>query len=111
MDLAKRCRRYAMDSCLFVSLSDQRARQFRQFQAQGLSRLWVVLTGWPPMGYDRQHPDEMPPARRGASCGAGALARCPTPWSGLAWFRTKAGRGRPARSRGTAPQELSRFGI
>jgi len=25
--------------------------------------------------------------------------------TGLAWFRTQAGRGRPARSRGTAPQE------
>jgi hypothetical protein len=47
---------------------------------------------------------------RVGSCGAGALARSPTPWSGLAWFRTKAGRGRPARSRGTAPQEWSRFG-
>jgi len=40
---------------------------------------------------------------RVGSCGAGALARSPTPWSGLAWFRTHAGRGRPARSRGTAP--------
>lgn len=41
---------------------DERARQFRQFKQQGLGRLSVVLTGWPRMGYDRQHPDELPPA-------------------------------------------------
>jgi len=36
------------------------------------------------------------------------LAGSPTPWSGLAWFRTQAGRGRPARSRGTAPPVFAR---
>ncbi len=41
---------------------DQRAKQFRQFKAEGLDRLCVVLTGWPRLGYDRQHPDELPPA-------------------------------------------------
>lgn len=41
---------------------DERARQLRQFKAEGLSRLSVVLTGWPHLGYDRQHPDELPPA-------------------------------------------------
>ncbi len=41
---------------------DERARQLRQFKAQGLDRLSVVLTGWPHLGYDRQHPDELPPA-------------------------------------------------
>ena len=107
--MAKRYRRYALDTGLFVSLEekiarkpivkeligtpivrsgiltnykpgsfrydqdhpeknrrlttfDERARQFRQFKEQGLRRLSVVLTGWPRMGYDRQHPDELPPA-------------------------------------------------
>jgi hypothetical protein len=108
--LAKRYRRYAMNTGLFVSLQekmarkpivkeligspiirsgiltniktdsyrykrakdpkdnyrlttfDQRAEQFRRFKEQGLGRLTVVLTGWPRLGYDRQHPDELPPA-------------------------------------------------
>lgn len=108
--LAKRYRRYAMDTGLFVPLRekierqpivnkligtpltrsgiltnirpdsnrykrakdpkenyrlttfDQRAEQFRKFKEQGLDRLTVVLTGWPHLGYDRQHPDELPPA-------------------------------------------------
>jgi len=109
VDLAKRYRRYAMDTGLFVSLRDKiarkpivqeliatplirsgiltnikpgsfrydkanpernyrltsfddRARQFRRFKEMGLDRLTVVLTGWPNLGYDRQHPDELPPA-------------------------------------------------
>jgi hypothetical protein len=109
VDLAKRYRRYAMDTGLFVSLRekiarkpivqqligtpitrsgiltdiksdslrydknkpdsnhhlttfDQRADQFKHMKAQGLDRLCVVMTGWPHSGYDRQHPDEMPPA-------------------------------------------------
>lgn len=41
---------------------DQRAEQFRQWKAKGLSNLMVVLTGWPKLGYDRQHPDVLPPA-------------------------------------------------
>jgi hypothetical protein len=45
--------------------------------------------------------------------GAGALARGPTPWSGLSKpfgfraCRAQAGRGRAVRSRGTAPHGLS----
>ncbi|WP_018631047.1 DUF5696 domain-containing protein [Niabella aurantiaca] len=41
---------------------DQRAEQFRLWKAKGLSSLMVVLTGWPKLGYDRQHPDVLPPA-------------------------------------------------
>jgi hypothetical protein len=41
---------------------DERGQQYRQFRAQGIDRLNVVLTGWPHKGYDRQHPDELPPA-------------------------------------------------
>jgi hypothetical protein len=41
---------------------DARAKQIREWKAQGLDNLIVVLTGWPREGYDRQHPDELPPA-------------------------------------------------
>jgi hypothetical protein len=111
VDLAKRYRRYAMDTGLFVSLRekiartpsvkelsatpltrlgilknlkpdssrydqknpeknyslttfDERARQLRELKAGGLDRLHVCLTGWPHLGYDRQHPDELPPPER-----------------------------------------------
>lgn len=109
VDMAKRYRRHAIDTGLFVSLDekiarkpivkdlvgtpivrmgiltdivkdslrysatqpeknhklttfDERASQLRQWKQQGLDRLCVVLTGWPNKGYDRQHPDELPPA-------------------------------------------------
>lgn len=108
IQLAKRYRRYAMDTGLFVSLKekiartpsvknligtpltrmsilknlspessrydksnpeknyslqtfDERIKQLRELKAKGLDRLHVVLTGWPYLGYDRQHPDELPP--------------------------------------------------
>jgi hypothetical protein len=41
---------------------DQRAEEFRKYKEMGLKSLCVVLTGWPNLGYDRQHPDAMPPA-------------------------------------------------
>lgn len=41
---------------------DQRAEQLRALKAKGIDRLHVCLTGWPKEGYDRQHPDELPPA-------------------------------------------------
>ncbi|WP_300597467.1 DUF5696 domain-containing protein [Niabella sp.] len=41
---------------------DQRAQQFREWKTKGLPGLMVVLTGWPKLGYDRQHPDVLPPA-------------------------------------------------
>ena len=109
VDMARRYRRHAIDTGLFVSLKekiarkpivkeligtplvrvgiltniqpdslrysttnpsqnyrlttfDQRAEQFRQWKQKGLDRLHVCLTGWPNEGYDRQHPDELPPA-------------------------------------------------
>src|SRR5581483_5362061 len=43
---------------------DERARQFREYKAGGLERLHVCLTGWPHLGYDRQHPDELPPPEK-----------------------------------------------
>lgn len=110
VDLAKRYRRYAIETGLFVSLKekiarkpivkeligaplmragiltnykpggdrykrtedparrhhlttfDQRADFFRELKSNGLDRLTVVLTGWPRLGYDRQHPNVLPPA-------------------------------------------------
>jgi hypothetical protein len=41
---------------------DERARKLRELKASGIDRLHVCLTGWPFLGYDRQHPDELPPA-------------------------------------------------
>jgi len=41
---------------------DERAAQLRALRASGIDKLHVCLTGWPWLGYDRQHPDELPPA-------------------------------------------------
>lgn len=44
---------------------DQRAAELRQLKQRGLDRLYVCLAAWPYRGYDRQHPDELPPAPEG----------------------------------------------
>jgi hypothetical protein len=106
--LAKRYRRYAMETGLFVSLKekiartpiltdligtpqtrvsilrnmspdsdrydrnnpsnnyslttfDQRAQQLRDLKARGVDRAIVFVSAWPHLGYDRQHPDPLPP--------------------------------------------------
>jgi len=41
---------------------DERAEFLRELKSRGLERATVVLTGWPRLGYDRQHPDVLPPA-------------------------------------------------
>jgi hypothetical protein len=111
VDMAKRYRRYVMDSGLFVSLKekiarspgvagliatpqtrasilrdlkpesdrydtkdpsknyslttfDQRAAQLRDLKAKGFDRLLVMVSGWPHLGYDRQHPDPLPPPEK-----------------------------------------------
>ncbi len=108
VDMAKRYRRYAQESGLFVSLKekiartpalndligtpqtrvsilrnlksdsdrydtndpaknyslttfDERARQLRELKAKGIERALVFVSGWPHLGYDRQHPDSLPP--------------------------------------------------
>ena len=108
VDMAKRYRRYALDTGLFVSLKEkiartpllgnlvgvphmrasilrnlkpesdrydtkdpsknyslttfeERARQLRELKAKGLERVLVFVSGWPHLGYDRQHPDSLPP--------------------------------------------------
>lgn len=40
---------------------DERAGELRALKAAGLERFHVVLTGFPYLGYDRQHPDQFPP--------------------------------------------------
>ncbi|HTR80986.1 MAG TPA: DUF5696 domain-containing protein [Bacteroidota bacterium] len=45
-----------------VTTFDERIKQLRAYKAKGIARLCVTLTGWPYMGYDRQHPDALPPA-------------------------------------------------
>ena len=40
---------------------DERARQLRELKARGNERVLVYVSGWPHLGYDRQHPDSLPP--------------------------------------------------
>jgi hypothetical protein len=42
---------------------DQAAARIRELKSQGFEKFHVCLTGWPYLGYDRQHPDVLPPAR------------------------------------------------
>lgn len=110
--LAKRYRRHAVESGLFVSLREKIARtplvqtlvgnpfarlhvlrnvapggprydtkdpannyrltsfaehamRLAEWKALGLERLNVTLAGWPHLGYDRQHPDGLPPTEAG----------------------------------------------
>jgi hypothetical protein len=63
---------------------DQRAEQFRQWKEKGLNNLMVVLTGWPKMGYDRQHPDVLPPAPAGG--GYEGLKRLQNSLKDLSYF-------------------------
>lgn len=45
-----------------VTTFDALAEQLRDRKARGVERAFVTLAGWPYMGYDRQHPDVLPPA-------------------------------------------------
>jgi hypothetical protein len=40
---------------------EQRVKELRDLKAKGLDRAFVRLSGWPYLGYDRQHPDVFPP--------------------------------------------------
>jgi hypothetical protein len=111
VDLAKRYRRYVMESGLFVSLKEkiartpmvsdligtpqtrlsilrnrsvdsdrydtkdpsqnytlatfeERARNVRDLKSKGFDRALVFVSGWPQLGYDRQHPDPLPPPQK-----------------------------------------------
>ncbi len=43
---------------------DERARQLREMKANGADHALVFISGWPHLGYDRQHPDSLPPPER-----------------------------------------------
>lgn len=43
---------------------DERAHQLRELKAKGVDRVLVFVSGWPHLGYDRQHPDSLPPPER-----------------------------------------------
>jgi hypothetical protein len=109
--LARRYRRYVMDTGLFVSLKekiartpilaeligtpqtrvgilrnrkqdsdrydteiptnnyslntfDERAQQLREMKRKGVERALVFISAWPHLGYDRQHPDPLPPPEK-----------------------------------------------
>ncbi len=40
---------------------DQRAQQLRDLKAAGVGKTFVICSGWAHLGYDRQHPDPLPP--------------------------------------------------
>ena len=40
---------------------DERIRQLRELKSKGVDHLLVYISGWPHLGYDRQHPDPLPP--------------------------------------------------
>jgi Family of unknown function (DUF5696) len=111
VDMAKRYRRYVMDTGLFVPLTEkiartpgvkdligtpqtrlsilrnmspdsdrfdtkdpaknyslttfaERAKQLRDLKARGFDSVLVFISGWPHLGYDRQHPDSLPPPEK-----------------------------------------------
>jgi Family of unknown function (DUF5696) len=39
-------------------------RQVRQLKAKGVDRALILISGWPRLGYDRQHPDPLPPPEK-----------------------------------------------
>jgi len=43
---------------------DERVRQLRELKAKGYERVLVFVSGWPRLGYDRQHPDPLPPPEK-----------------------------------------------
>lgn len=40
---------------------DQRAQQLRDLKAAGIDKTLVFISGWAHLGYDRHHPDPLPP--------------------------------------------------
>ena len=40
---------------------DQRAQQLRDLKSAGIEKTLVYISGWAHLGYDRQHPDSLPP--------------------------------------------------
>ena len=55
--------RNAPDKNYQLTTFDKAATRIRELKSQGFDRFHICLTGWPHLGYDRQHPDVLPPAR------------------------------------------------
>jgi hypothetical protein len=47
-----------------LSTFDERAKQLRDLKARGFDHVLVLVSGWPHLGYDRQHPDSLPPPEK-----------------------------------------------
>ncbi len=45
-----------------VTTFDQIAERLKNLKSSGIDHFMLVLTSWPKEGYDRQHPDVLPPA-------------------------------------------------
>jgi hypothetical protein len=53
--------RYDPTNHYSLATFDERAKQLRDLKGQGVERTLVMVSGWPHLGYDRQHPDPLPP--------------------------------------------------
>lgn len=45
-----------------VNTFSQLSQKLKDLKSEGIARVFVTLAGWPYKGYDRQHPDVLPPA-------------------------------------------------
>lgn len=53
--------RYSATNHYRLFTFDQRAQELRDLKAAGIDRTLVFISGWAHLGYDRQHPDSLPP--------------------------------------------------
>jgi len=53
--------RYSTTNHYELYTFDQRAQQLRDLKAAGIDKTLVYISGWAHLGYDRQHPDSLPP--------------------------------------------------
>ena len=53
--------RYSPTNHFELFTFDQRAQQLRDLKAAGIDKTLVFISGWAHLGYDRQHPDSLPP--------------------------------------------------
>jgi hypothetical protein len=53
--------RYSATNHYELFTFDQRAQQLRDLKAAGIGKTLVFVSGWAHLGYDRQHPDALPP--------------------------------------------------
>ena len=53
--------RYSISNHYELFTFDQRAQQLRDLKAAGFQKTLVYISGWAHLGYDRQHPDSLPP--------------------------------------------------